>query len=71
MEYDILRRVYGKVLGKLPFDLPPYVFVHFREGLWIAVNYTDKVTEIPVANSAEVLSGDRKLPPGGVLVWRE
>jgi beta-galactosidase len=71
MEYDILRRVYGKVLGKLPFDLPPYVFVHFREGLWIAVNYTDKVTEIPVANSAKLLSGDRKLPPGGVLVWRE
>ena len=71
MEYDVLRRVYGKVLGKLPFDLPPYVFVHFRQGLWIAVNYTDKVTEIPVAKSAEVLSGDRKLPPGGVLVWRE
>jgi hypothetical protein len=24
-----------------------------------------------MAESAEVLSGDRKLPPGGVLVWRE
>lgn len=71
MEYDVLRRVYGKVLGKLPFDLPPYVFVNFRQGLWIAVNYTDKVTEIPVAKSTQVLSGDRKLPPGGVLVWRE
>jgi beta-galactosidase len=71
MEYDVLRRVYGRVLGKLPFDLPPYVFVLFRQGLWIAVNYTDKVTEIPVPKGADVFSGDRNLPPGGVLVWRE
>jgi hypothetical protein len=24
-----------------------------------------------VANGAEILSGEVKLPPGGVLVWRE
>jgi beta-galactosidase len=71
MEHDILRRVYGGVLGKLPFDLPPYVFAQFRQGLWTAVNYTDKVVELPVPESAEVLVGDRKLPPAGVLVWRE
>lgn len=71
MEHEVLRRVYGKVLGKLPFDLPPYVFVQFRHGLWIAVNYTDKPAEIPLPEGAELLSGDRKLPPGGVLVWRE
>lgn len=42
MEYDLLRKLYGQVLGVLPFDLPPYVFVHYREGLWLGVNYTDK-----------------------------
>ncbi|MEI6176729.1 MAG: beta-galactosidase [Verrucomicrobiota bacterium] len=71
MEYQILRRIYGQVIGKLPFDLPPYVFAHYREGLWVAVNYTDKVTPIPVPDSAEVILGGRNLPPAGVLVWRE
>jgi beta-galactosidase len=71
MEYQILRRVYGQVIGKLPFDLPPYVFAQYREGLWVAVNYTDKVTPIPVPDSAEVILGERNLPPAGVLVWRE
>ena len=71
MEYQILRRVYGKVLGNLPFDLPPYVFAHYREGLWVAVNYTDKATPIPVPDTAEVILGERNLPPAGVLVWRE
>jgi beta-galactosidase len=71
MEHDILRRVYSGVLGPLPFDLPPYVFAHFRQGLWTAVNYTDKVVALPVPQSARVLVGDRNLPPAGVLVWRE
>ena len=59
------------MLGKLPFDLPPYVFVHFRQGLWMAVNYTDKVVTIPAPDSAEVILGERDLPPAGVLVWRD
>lgn len=71
MEYRILRRVYGGVLGSLPFDLPPYVFAHHREGLWTAVNYTDQQVPIPVPDSAEVILGNRTLPPAGVLVWKE
>lgn len=71
MEYQILRRVYGGVLGSLPFDLPPYVFAHYREGLWTVVNYTDQQAAIPVPDSAEVIHGSRTLPPAGVLVWQE
>jgi beta-galactosidase len=70
MEYRILRRVYGNALGELPFDLPPYVFAQHREGLWTAVNYTDKTIPIPVPDSAEVMMGERNLPPAGVLVWK-
>ncbi len=71
MEYKILRRVFGQVLGELPFDLPPYVFVNHREGLWVAVNYTDAVQAIPVPESAVIILGERNLPPAGVVVWRE
>jgi beta-galactosidase len=71
LEYDLLRRVYGEELGELPFDLPPYVFVHYRQGLWLAVNYTDQVVELPAGKEAKLLLGGRKLPPAGVSVWRE
>lgn len=70
MEYDILRRVYGRVLGDLPFDLPQYVFVNFRQGLWTAVNYSDKVVPLPLPGFAELLLGERNLAPAGVTVWR-
>ena len=70
LEYDVLRRIYGKVAGDLPFDLEPYVFVDYREGLWVAVNYTDKKAAIPVPDGAEILLGEADLPPAGVLVWR-
>jgi beta-galactosidase len=70
LEYDLLRRVYGKELGKLPFDLPPYVFVHYRQGLWVAVNYTDQVIDVPAGGEPEWLLGGRELPPAGVSVWR-
>ncbi len=71
LEYDLLRHVYGKELGKLPFDLPPYVFAHYRQGLWVAVNYTDQPIEIPASKGKDYLLGERRIAPGGVLVWRD
>ena len=55
----------------LPFDLPPYVFAHYRQGLWTAVNYTDKTVAVPVPDGARILVGEAELPPAGVLVWKE
>lgn len=71
LEYQLLRKLYSDELGKLPFDLPPYVFVDFRDGLWVAVNYTDTTVTIPMAGGAKVLTGQQQLPPAGVLVWKE
>ena len=70
LEYQLLRRVYSAELGELPFDLPPYVFVHFRQGLWMAFNYTDKDIEVPAPKNADFLVGKRTMPPAGVVVWK-
>lgn len=70
LEYQLLRRLYQAQLGELPFDLPPYVFVHFRQGLWLAVNYTDQTVEVPAPKEAKFLKGERQLPPAGVVVWK-
>ncbi len=69
LEYQTLRKLYGQQAGELPFDLPPYVFVQFRQGLWVAVNYTDQSVRLPVPESASIHHGARDLPPAGVLVW--
>jgi beta-galactosidase len=71
LEYQVLRCVYGESVGDLPFDLPPYVFAHYREGLWVAVNYTDKPTPIPVPKGSHILLGTKVLQPGEVLVWQD
>lgn len=68
LEYQLLRRVYSKS-AKLPFDLPPYVFAHYRQGLWFAVNYTDKPITLPLPPDAKILTGQTKLLPAAVLVW--
>jgi beta-galactosidase len=71
LEYDLLRRVYSRS-GELPFDLPPYVFAHFRQGLWTAVNYTDKPVTLPVPQTGPGSSSAKpELPPAGVVVWKE
>jgi len=71
MEYALLRKVFSRYAGELPFDLPPYVFADFRDGLWVGVNYTDQTFELPTASRAEFLVGQQALEPGGVSVWRE
>lgn len=71
LEYQLLRKHYARVAGKLPFDLPPYVFLNYRQGLWIAVNYTDQTYKLPVAKKATWIKGNPSLPPAGVSVWRQ
>ncbi|HEX5790209.1 MAG TPA: beta-galactosidase [Luteolibacter sp.] len=70
MEYAVLRKLYGQVVGELPFDLPPYVFAHYREGLWIGVNYTDKTYNLPAPKDAKWIVGQAELPPAGVAAWK-
>jgi beta-galactosidase len=71
LESKLLRKLYRHVVGDLPFDLRPYVFADYRDGVWVAVNYTDRVASIPVPEEAEILVGTPELDPAGVVVWRK
>jgi len=46
-------------------------FVDWRDGFWIATNFSSKDQTAPVPPGAKVLIGERTLPPGGVTVWVE
>jgi beta-galactosidase len=69
LEKEVMREVYKRA-GIATADYPPGVYVDWRDGFWVAVNYSSKPTDIDVPSGAEILYGARQLKPADVLVWR-
>jgi beta-galactosidase len=69
LEREVLREVYTRA-GITTEDYPPGVYVDWRDGFWVAVNYSSAPVDIAVPRGAELLLGARPLKPAGVLVWR-
>ncbi|NRB47169.1 MAG: beta-galactosidase [Saprospiraceae bacterium] len=71
LEYQVLRKLYGQKLSFPLLDLPPYVFATFREGIWVAVNYTAQKQVIDIKKDSKLFFGSKELQPGQVVVWKE
>lgn len=69
LEKEVLREVYRRA-GVRTEDYPPGVYVDWRDGFWVGVNYSSQPADIGVPAGAEILFGERPLKPAGVLVWR-
>jgi beta-galactosidase len=65
LESDLLWRVYGK-----PARLPMNLMVDWRDGFWVAANFTDTDQTVP-AKGAKMLVGGAVIPPGGVAIWQQ
>ncbi len=70
LERDVLRTVYARAGAEVE-DYPPGVYVEWRDGFLVAVNYSSAAYAVPLRPGAKVLVGANPLPPAGVLVWRE
>ncbi|MHA4806853.1 beta-galactosidase [Flavitalea flava] len=70
LEKKLLRDAYVEA-GATTDDYPPGVYVYWRDGFYIAVNYSSGDYEVPVPATAGILIGQKILKPAGVLVWRE
>jgi beta-galactosidase len=70
LEKDILRSTYEGA-GATAEDYPKGVYVYWRDGFNIAVNYSSDDYTMNVPANARVLVGEKTLKPAGVLVWRE
>jgi len=44
--------------------------VEYRNGFGIALNYSDKIFEINLPTSAEILIGTKTMKTADVLVWK-
>jgi Beta-galactosidase len=70
LEKDILRNTYQSI-GATTENYPEGVFVYWRDGFNVAVNYSSVSYKMELPKSANILIGEETLKPAGVLVWNE
>lgn len=69
LEKDVLKKVY-ETAGISTNEQPEGVMVNWRDGFWVAINYSsDKVT-INIPQDARIIFGTKELTPAGVVVWK-
>jgi beta-galactosidase len=69
LERDVLRLVYERG-GAEPASYPPGIYVEWRDGFFVAVNYSSRPYAVPVEPGAKILLGTDPLRPAGVLIWK-
>lgn len=70
LERDVLRKVYEQA-GATTENYPEGVYVQWRDGFWVAVNYSSNDYQLEIPAKAEILIGNGTLKPAGVTVWKE
>lgn len=70
LEKDVMRRVYEEAKVTVD-DLPYGVVKEWRDGFYVALNYTSITQNVAIPSRAKILIGSRVLEPAGVVVWKE
>ena len=70
LEQDILRGLFRRTRTEIR-DLPPQFFVDWRDGFWVATNFSAKKVLAPVPRGVKLTIGAREVSPAGVAVWTE
>jgi beta-galactosidase len=69
LERQIVRDTYTKAGVKIE-DLPKGVYMEWRDGFFVAVNYTDKDFRLDLSPNSKILFGINPLIPAGALIWK-
>ncbi len=70
LEKEVLKRIYQRE-GISIENYPEGVYVQWRSGFWVAVNYSSEDFELKIPASSDLLIGTKVLRSGGVTVWQE
>jgi beta-galactosidase len=69
LEKAVLSEVFKRA-GITTANYPEGVYVDWRDGFWVAVNYSSRPAPLPLPRGAEILMGSNPLKPADVLIWR-
>ena len=69
LEKEVLKKVYDSA-GIAIEEQPEGVMVNWRDGFWVAINYSSVKVNINIPNNAKIIFGTRTLPVAGVVVWK-
>jgi beta-galactosidase len=70
LEKDVLREVYAGANISTE-NYPDGIYVYWRDGFYVAVNYSSEEYKMNIPETSKILIGERILKPAGVLVWSE
>ncbi|MFB6456919.1 beta-galactosidase [Chitinophaga sp. Hz27] len=70
LEKEILETNYKEV-GAEVAHYPAGVYAYWRDGFYVAINYSSENYEMKLPANAKILIGNKTLEPAGVLVWNE
>ena len=70
LEAQLIRDVFQRA-GVSVQSFADGFLVDWRDGFWIATNFTEKSQRAPIPKNAQVLIGSANVPTAGVAVWRE
>ncbi len=69
LEREVVREVYRRA-GVNTENFPRGVFMEWRDGFYVAVNYTDNNYYIPLPGGTKIFAGKNPLEPAGALIWK-
>lgn len=69
LEKEVLREVYKRA-SIATEDYPAGVYVDWRDGFWVGVNYSSNAVDLTLPKNAEIVLGTARLKPAEVVLWK-
>ena len=69
LEAALIRGVFTRA-GVAVEDYPDGFLVDWRDGFWVATNFTENTVPIRAPADAKLLVGERQVVPAGVAIWK-
>ncbi|ULC58043.1 beta-galactosidase [Flaviramulus sp. BrNp1-15] len=70
LERDVLKSVYEEA-NITTENYPEGIYVQWRDGFWVAVNYSSNDYELQISEAFNFLIGEKIVKSGGVSVWKD
>jgi len=69
LERQIIRTIYKRAGVKIE-NLPKGVFVEWRDGFYVGVNYTNHAVKLSIPEKSKIIVGENPLKSAHAIVWK-